>query len=148
MIKNTLKNIFNRDLTILKQEIETYSKEKNIWRVDNNITNSGGNLCLHLIGNLNEYIGRHIGGFDFKRDREYEFTGNGVSRDALILEIENTMTIVESSLNKLTDEVLVSDYPVMVFAEKMTYEFFLIHLTTHLRYHLGQLNYHRRLLDN
>lgn len=147
MIISTLQALFKRDLIRLEEEVKAYSKEENLWKIDGNIVNSGGNLCLHLIGNLNEYIGEHIGDYDFKRDRDFEFTGSGVSRDTLIQEIRKTIAIVENSLNKLTAGVLILEYPVLVFEEKMTYEFFLIHLTTHLRYHLGQLNYHRRLLD-
>ncbi len=48
----------------------------------------------------------------------------------------------------LKNEDLQKTFPINVFNYEMTTEFFLVHLTTHLNYHLGQINYHRRLLDN
>lgn len=44
--------------------------------------------------------------------------------------------------------MLQQEYPILVFESKTSTEFFLIHLSTHLAYHLGQINYHRRLLDS
>lgn len=148
MILETLQKLFERDLLALKEEILRYTNEEHLWLVDKGISNSGGNLCLHLIGNLKHFIGNHIGGFNYERNRDFEFKGKDVSRELMVREIENTVDIVLQSLSKLDDATLVLDYPIVVFKEKMTYEFFLIHLTTHLKYHLGQINYHRRLLDN
>ena len=56
-MKNTvvevLQSLFKRDLQKLRTEIESYKKEENIWVVDKEISNTAGNLCLHLVGNLN-----------------------------------------------------------------------------------------------
>lgn len=145
---NTLQQLYKRDFIKLKTEIEAYSKEEHMWVVQGGIENSGGNLCLHLIGNLKAFIGAQIGETGYVRDRTFEFSGKNVPREALIQQIEETMTIVEKSLSLVDEEMLQSDYPLVIFKEKMTYEFFLIHLESHLTYHLGQINYHRRLLDN
>ncbi len=147
MAINTLQQLYKKHLTLLKTEIAAYTKEEHIWIVQGNITNSGGNLCLHLIGNLKAFIGAQIGKTGYVRDRTFEFSGKNVPREELIQQIEETMTIVEKSLALVDEDMLQSDYPLVIFKEKMTYEFFLIHLVSHLTYHLGQINYHRRLLD-
>ena len=148
MLIDTLKIIFSRDLLKLKAEIELYKDEKNIWTTDKNIANSAGNLCLHLIGNLNSYIGREIGKTDYVRNRELEFTQKDVARTELINKIDNTVAVIQDALSKLTEQELNKEYPLLVFDKKTSTEYFLVHLAAHLSYHLGQINYHRRLLDN
>ena len=148
MLTQTLKTLFSRELEKLKKEIESYKTESNIWIIDKNISNSTGNLCLHLIGNLNTYIGKELGGTDYIRNRDLEFSIKDIPRAELIQKIDNTISMVNKTLDTLTAEQLNADYPAPVFAEKMTTQFFLVHLIAHLTYHLGQINYHRRLLAN
>ncbi|MHC0445764.1 DinB family protein [Flavobacterium sp. 3-218] len=147
MIIETLKSLLNRDLNKLKFEIESYEFEKQIWAVDKNISNSAGNLCLHLIGNLNTYIGAEIGKTGYVRNRPLEFSLKDIPKTELISKIENTIEVVNNALDLLTEKDLEQIYPQIVFEKEMTTGFFLIHLSTHLAYHLGQINYHRRLLD-
>ena len=147
MLIESLQTLFNRDLNKLKTEILLYQDEKNIWHIEKSIANSAGNLCLHLIGNLNTYLGAVIGKTNYIRNRELEFSQKDISRYELINKIEDTIIVVNDALNKLTDEALQEEYPILVFEKKTSTLYFLIHLTTHLAYHLGQINYHRRLLD-
>jgi len=148
MVIETLKLLFNRDLLRLKTEINSYKDESKIWIVEKSIANSAGNLCLHLIGNLNTYIGAEFGKTNYIRNRELEFSLKNISKNQLIEQIENTILVVEMSLNNITEDELKNEHPVLVFDKTTTIEYLLIHLTTHLTYHLGQINYHRRLLDN
>lgn len=147
MLTETLKSLFKRDLNKLKAEIAAYKTESKIWFIDQAISNSAGNLCLHLIGNLNTYIGATLGGTNYIRNRELEFSLKNIPRAELIQKIEDTLTVVNATLDLLTIEQIEKEYPVIVLAEKTSTVFFLVHLTTHLAYHLGQINYHRRLLD-
>lgn len=147
MIIDALKALFIRDLNKLKKEIGLYSSASNLWIVDKEITNSGGNLCYHLIGNLKHFIGAQLGNSDYVRQRELEFSAKHILTADLLSEIDETINVVESTLGLLTDEELNNEYPLIVFKEKMTIGYFLIHLHSHLNYHLGQINYHRRLLD-
>jgi hypothetical protein len=144
----TLKMLFDRDLNRLKNEIKLYQNEKTIWYIEKDITNSAGNLCLHLIGNLNTYIGAELGSTNYIRNRELEFSSKNILRDELIKKIEGTLSIVDTTLDKLTDRQIKKEYPILVFEKKTSVECFLVHLTGHLTYHLGQINYHRRLLDS
>lgn len=148
MAIETLKTLFNRDLNKLKTEIGSYQNETKIWSIDKTIANSAGNLCLHLIGNLNTYIGAQIGKTNYVRNRELEFSQKDLPQAELIAKIESTIIVVNNALDQLTDEELKKEYPILVFETKTSTEFLLTHLTTHLAYHLGQINYHRRLLDN
>ena len=148
MVIETLQKIFKRDLEKLKQEIASYRDESNLWKVDKGIANSSGNLCLHLVGNLNAYIGAEIGKTGYVRNRDLEFSMKSIPQIQLVKMIENTIGVVEEGLSKLNANDLEKEYPLLVFNEKTSTGYFLIHLTVHLGYHLGQFNYHRRLLDN
>lgn len=147
MVTETLKSLLSRDLNRLKKEIESYQEETNIWKIENSIANSAGNLCLHLVGNLNTYIGKEIGKTNYVRNRDQEFSLKNVPRQQLLNDIDNTIKVVNQSLDQLNEAALKDEYPVLVFDEKTTTEYMLIHLATHLTYHLGQINYHRRLID-
>ncbi|MEG2100665.1 MAG: DUF1572 family protein [Flavobacterium sp.] len=147
MLIETLKSLFNRDLNKLKVEIESYQNENQLWAIDKNISNSGGNLCLHLIGNINTYIGAEIGKTGYIRNRPLEFSLKDIPKSELIGKIEETIIVVNNTLDLLSEEDLNAIYPQIVFEKEMTTGFFFVHLSTHLAYHLGQINYHRRLLD-
>jgi phage FluMu protein gp41 len=146
-VKNLIQ-LFDRDLDRLMKEIENYGNEKNLWKTTGQISNSAGNLSLHLVGNLKHFIGKQIGGFEYQRNREFEFTGKDVIRAELLDEIISCKNQITVSLEGMDDSLLGADYPLEVFGHKMSYFYFLLHLYGHLNYHLGQINYHRRLLDN
>ena len=147
MTITVLNRLFQRDLALLSKEIGLYRQEQNLWIIDKHITNSAGNLCLHLVGNLNTYIGAVIGNTGYIRDRDKEFADKNVSQATLLRLVTDTAAMVGSVLGYLNDDILEDEYPLQVWAEKESYGYFLIHLATHLNYHLGQVNYHRRLLD-
>ncbi|MCE3075201.1 DinB family protein [Chryseobacterium gwangjuense] len=147
MITKSLQSLYTRDLNKLKQEIESYQNEDSIWKTDKNILNSAGNLCLHLIGNLNHFVGAQLGNSGYIRNRDLEFSLKDVPRAKLIEKVEGTLAMVTSTLDKLSAEDMEKEYPLEALGYKMTTEYFLIHLFGHLSYHLGQINYHRRLLD-
>ncbi|TWI77978.1 uncharacterized protein DUF1572 [Lacibacter cauensis] len=148
MIIDTLKKLFNRDLNRLKTEIEQYKNEADIWKVTGQISNSAGNLCLHLVGNLNTYIGRELGKTGYVRNRPLEFSSKDVPRQELIRQVEHTIEMINQTLDSLDENILNTEYPDLVFEEKTSTAYLLVHLTTHLTYHLGQINYHRRLIES
>jgi uncharacterized damage-inducible protein DinB len=147
MLIDTLKILFNRDLNRLRKEVEQYKNEENLWKTESLIANSAGNLCLHLVGNLNTYIGKEIGNIEYVRNRDLEFSLKNVPRKELLNKIDNTIEVVDKSLDNLNESSLANEYPILVFDQKTSTEYLLVHLTTHLTYHLGQVNYHRRLMD-
>lgn len=145
MINAALVTLFCRDLAKLRVELESYKTEAQIWKVTGEIANSAGNLCLHLVGNLDTYIGATLGNTGYVRDRDAEFALKNIPRSELIQRIESTLTTIQRVVPALTNEQLKAEYPLLVLKEKTTTEYFLIHLAMHLSYHLGQVNYHRRL---
>jgi hypothetical protein len=147
MLIETLKTLFTRDLFKLRAELELYGLEDNIWKIEKNISNPAGNLCLHLIGNLNTYIGREIGKSAYIRNRDLEFSLKNVPRHELLSRIDETILVVNTALDTLTETDLIKEYPVLVWEDKTSMNYMLVHLAGHLSYHLGQVNYHRRLID-
>ena len=55
--------------------------------------------------------------------------------------------MVETGLDNLTEDQLGGDFPMIIWEKPTPADYTLVHLATHLNYHLGQVNYHRRLLD-
>ena len=147
MLKETLMEIFERDLNKLVTEINLYRDENNLWVIKEGIGNSAGNLSLHLLGNLNHFIGATLGHTGYVRHRDDEFSLKNIPRQDIILNIGNCILTVKDTLGKLIPEDFEKDFPLEVFGKKMKTGFMLVHLSTHLAYHLGQINYHRRLLD-
>ncbi|MDO6597464.1 DinB family protein [Oceanihabitans sp. 2_MG-2023] len=147
MLIETLSKLFNRDLNAIIAEINAYTNESNLWKVEGDVKNSAGNLCLHLVGNLNTFIGDSLGNSGYIRQRELEFSLKDIPKTELIKQIQDTILVVKHTLKNLTEADLQKEYRRRVFEDTMTTEYFLVHLTMHLSYHLGQINYHRRLLD-
>jgi uncharacterized damage-inducible protein DinB len=146
-MKEDLLIIFERDLGKLHSEIEAFQREENLWKTSGSITNTAGNLCLHLIGNLKTYIGKNLGSYPYTRDREAEFSLKDIPRQELLEEVEKTKHIVLSTLENWEQHRLDEDYVENFRGNTVSNRFFLLHLTTHLSYHLGQINYLRRMLE-
>ena len=146
MLAESLSKLFSRDLAKVKTEIEAYSSEEAIWKTADGIINSGGNLALHIAGNLQHFFGAVLGGTDYKRDREFEFAGK-VDRKELLSRIDAAEKSVTETLAGMPDYEFKSTYPLQPFGEEMTTEWFFLHLYSHMLYHLGQINYLRRMTD-
>jgi len=144
---NSLNQVMQRNLQQLKKEISAYNSEKDLWLMAGEIPNSAGNLCLHLCGNLQHYIGAVLGDSGYIRQRDAEFSTKDVPAADLQTLIDTTMEAVSRTLKGFDENKLAENYPEEIFGTPMTTEYFLIHLTAHLGYHLGQINYHRRILS-
>lgn len=146
MNSDTLSQLFARDFETLESEIFAYSSEENLWIKEAGISNSAGNLALHLSGNLQHFLGTVLSKSDYVRDREFEFNGK-VTQEELVSRIRASRQTVRVALDNLTPEDFSKTYPLQPFGFEMSTEYFLVHLYSHFSYHLGQINYHRRLLD-
>ena len=147
MLNEILSAFFERDLRKLIDEINLYKDEDKLWAAPGGISNSAGNLCLHLIGNLNHFIGATLGHTGYVRYRDDEFSLKNIPRQDLLINIENTILVVKDTLNDMGADVLEKDFPLEKHGKIVSTAHMLVHLATHLSYHLGQINYHRRLLD-
>ena len=147
LIIGDLITLIQRDLSRLKREIELFEDESNIWKNAEGVTNSAGSLAMHICGNLNHFIGSVVGSTGYVRDRNAEFEDHSKSRADLYLLIQDTGEMIEAVLAAKAEEELAAVYPIEVFNSQMTLRFFFQHLYGHLNYHLGQVNYLRRVLE-
>lgn len=146
IMKEALIELYNRDLHKLKQEIELYTDDTILWKIENSIKNSGGNLCLHIIGNLKTYIGNGLSQIEYDRKRDLEFSAKNIDSAIIYQELDETIEIVNEGISKLSKEQLNGNFPIMIWEKETGMIFTLIHLHAHLNFHLGQINYHRRFL--
>ena len=82
-MKKILIQLFQRDLEKLKTEITSYNDKNKMWEVKGKISNSAGNLCLHVCGNLQHFIGAVLGNSGYGRNREAEFNKKNVNLQQL-----------------------------------------------------------------
>lgn len=139
-------SLFERDLSKLEEELLAYENQADIWKVIPGISNSAGNLALHLCGNLQHFIGAVLGKSGYVRNRELEFSNKDVPIEEIIQLIGNTRRVVLTTVAGLGQDELEKEYPEVVFSTTMATGDFLVYLISHLNYHLGQINYHRRIL--
>jgi hypothetical protein len=136
----------DRDLRTLRRELEAYPDERQIWQEVPGLPNTAGTLALHLAGNLQHYIGARWGGTGYVRDRDAEFARRGVPRAELVAEIERARAAVAAGLAAIDRDALDADYPETIAQSRIRTGEYLVHLSVHFAYHLGQLDFHRRMV--
>jgi uncharacterized damage-inducible protein DinB len=144
-MQKSLSAVFEKDLNRLKSEIEAYADEEKLWIKAEGINNSAGNLCLHILGNLNNYVGAILGKTGYVRNRSAEFSEK-TTKEHLLKCLDETTEMVKETISNVDADVFDQIYSENVFGYEMKIDYFLIHLVGHLNYHLGQINYHRRIL--
>lgn len=146
MVPGELSALYARDIARLIQELRAFPDTSSLWTTRPGVKNAAGSLALHLEGNLREYIGRELGQIEFTRDRPLEFSARGVAQADLIARLEAVHEMVPRVVSALTELQLEADYPEVVLGKPLTTRQFLIHLLGHLNYHLGQIDYLRRVV--
>lgn len=146
MTPEYLATILTREARAVRREIEAYPDEASVWKLPPGVANSGGTLALHLAGNLQHFFGAVLGGSGYVRDRAAEFSRRDVSKAELVAQLDAGIAAVERGLAKVTESSLAKDYPEPIGGHAIVTEEWLIHLASHLAYHLGQIDYHRRLV--
>lgn len=142
-----LRTILERDLRGLQREVAAYPSDAAPWQLLPGLTNCGGTLVLHLVGNLRHYIGAVLGGTGYVRDRAREFAARDITREVLHADIETAIRDVEATLSTLDPSVLERPFPEAVGGVQPVTRRFLLHLAVHLTYHLGQVDAHRRAVS-
>lgn len=141
-----IERVMMRDLESLTNEIEAYDSEESVWAVVPGATNSPGTLTLHIAGNIQHFIGSRLGGTGYVRNREAEFSRRDVKRSELLEEIGRARKALMTGIRALKPEQLRGEYPEKVGGVKLSTGQVLVHLAAHLAYHLGQVDYHRRIV--
>ena len=146
MLNSMLVSFYERDLRKVIEELNQFKNEADLWRTQGSVKNSSGNLVLHLIGGMNYHIGANMGHTGYVRDREQEFSRKGVERKVLVDQLETLMAMIGKTVNAMTPEDMEAEYPMVFDGEKRTNSYMLVQLLAHLNYHLGQVNYLRRII--
>jgi hypothetical protein len=146
-LARNLARLFRRDLSRLIQQIDAFPDDETLWRQLPGITNSAGNLALHIEGNLREYIGRQIGRLPYNRIRPLEFSSKGLPREELRARVAELKDVIPSIVGELSSEQMQIEFPEVVLEVPLSTQEFLIHLYGHLNWHLGQVDYLRRALS-
>ena len=145
-ITSDLAFLFDRDLAKLTQQIEAFPTDEALWQTLPGVTNAAGNLALHIEGNLREFVGRQLGNLPYERKRELEFSSKGQSRDELSKRLAEVRRSIPPIIKELSAEQMQMEYPEVVLGAATSTQEFLIHLYGHLNWHLGQIDYLRRIL--
>jgi len=144
-LSTDLADLYRRDLTRLLQQLDAFPDTAALWRTLPGVTNSAGNLIIHLEGNLREYIGRCIAGIPYQRHRDAEFSSTGLSIDDLRQRIQGLIDTIPPAIAALTPNTLAAIQPEPLGKMQMPTHQFLLHLYGHFNYHLGQIDYIRRI---
>ena len=145
-ITSDLRFLFDRDLAKLSRQIEAFPNDEALWQTLPGVTNAAGNLALHIEGNLREYVGRQLGNVPYERKRDLEFSSKGLSRAELSTRLAELRRTIPSVIEGLSAEQMEMEYPEVVLGTTTSTQEFLIHLYGHLNWHLGQVDYLRRIL--
>ena len=146
MLQSAVRTILTRELYALRRGVEAYPDDGSVWRAVPGIPNVGGTLVLHLCGNLQHYVGVVLGGTSYRRDRDAEFSRRDVPRAELLAEIDAAIEAVDRGLGATDDAALARPFPEKVGGREVMTTDMLVHIAAHLAYHLGQFDYHRRMV--
>ncbi len=115
-----------------------YLNEEELWKDFSPRLVSYGNLLLHLIGNISQYIISGLGNTSFKRERDLEFSGKpGYSKDKLKNNFVLTINKAIKTIESLNQDSLMKIYNIQ--GKNISGVDTLIHVVEHLSYHTGQI---------
>jgi len=145
MLSTEIAALYSRDIQRLIQELRAFPDTASLWQTAPGVANAAGTLALHLEGNLREFIGRQMGKIAFTRDRPLEFSARGVEQAELIARLEAVHASIPAVIATLSDADLAGTHAEPYMDKSVTRHWFLVHLLGHLNYHLGQVDYLRRV---
>jgi hypothetical protein len=138
--------VISRELKTIERELNAYPSEPQIWELPAGLPNSAGTLALHAAGNLQHFVGAVLGGSSYVRDRDAEFSRRGVPRAELVEGLHRADRAVLETLASMEQARFAQEYPLPVANRRVNTGEFIMHLATHLAYHAGQLDFHRRIV--
>jgi hypothetical protein len=147
MLNAVLATFYETDIRKLIEEVNLFKDEEDLWRTTGSVRNSSGNLVLHLIGGLNHHIGATLAHTGYIRNRDLEFSNKDVPRQELVAQLEELIPMIKATLNSFTSAGMEAEFPLMFDDAMNSNSYVLMRLLAHLDYHLGQINYLRRILE-
>jgi uncharacterized damage-inducible protein DinB len=145
-LQHSLGFVLLREIDSVRASVEAYPDDASLWKAMPGITNVGGTLVQHIAGNLRHFLGSVLGGVPYARDRDAEFSNRTATRVELVELINATRDAIAATIPKLSDESLAKPFPLQIAGRTVSTADFVFHLASHLAYHLGQLDYHRRFV--
>jgi uncharacterized damage-inducible protein DinB len=133
-----------RELATFERELDLFPDDASAWTRPAGTSNSAANLALHVAGNLQYFVGTVLGGTGYVRDREREFGRRDGSREDVQRELRAAERVMRDVLPRLSPDTLVAEYPEPVNGVRLRTDRFLMHLSAHAAYHLGQASIARR----
>jgi hypothetical protein len=147
MLNNMLANLYERDLRKVIEEVNAFKNEEDLWKTQGSVKNSCGNLVSHLIGGMNHHIGTTLGHTGYVRNRDLEFSVKGTPKKELVAQLEALILVIRKTLDAFTPEKMEAEFPFPFDGANNSNSYVLTQLLLHLNYHLGQINYLRRILE-
>jgi len=150
-VLSILKEEFNRRLKLESlsriEKCISHLTSEEIWRKNNENTNSIGNLILHLQGNVEQYISSGIGGEKDVRQRNKEFDSiEKIDKETLVKRLRQTVELADEIVSKLQFDDLAEKKQVQGFEESVLS--IIIHVIEHFSYHTGQITYYTKYIKN
>lgn len=140
-----IRRMLLREIATFRREVELFPDDESLWKTAPGITNSAGNLALHIAGNLRHFVGAVLGKTGYVRDRDAEFATRAGSREMVAGALAAAEADVASTLAMLDDAALAAPYASGPKGVEVTTQRWLIHLASHAAFHLGQAGYLRRI---
>ena len=141
-----VRRVLVRELEAFAREVEAFPDDETLWKTLPGVTNSAGNLALHACGNLKHFVGAVLGGTGYVRNRPEEFGAHAGRRESVARELREAVAVVNAVLPKVPASALDEPFPEPHDGTQLPCGRFLVHLVTHLCFHLGQASYLRRIL--
>ena len=145
-LSNTVANGFIGSYLDNAQRVHTLCEnlsEEQFWTRPFPYGNSFGHLTLHIIGNLNHFIGAKIANVDYVRDREREFTDDTrPSKESVLGELDQAVALAVETIKTQKDEDWSINIDADVSAGFVKDRFsVLLRSATHFHHHVGQMIY-------
>lgn len=145
-MQNDFTIFISRGIEAIITELQQYKNEEDVWKVSGEIKNSGGNLALHINGSISHFVGAVMAGNGYIRNRDAEFTDRNIPREKIIAALNSTKAMCTEFIHRQSPEFFTAIFPLTTFGDNRSNHYVLMQMVTHLQYHLGQINYHRRLM--
>ena len=146
ILTTDVRSLLVRELEGFKREIALFPDDASVWKTLPGVTNSAGNLAMHVAGGLQHFIGGVLGGSGYVRNREFEFSRTSGTRAEVMAELDTAIAIVRDVVPRLSEQQLGAEFPEPLMGKQLRTGLFLMHLCAHAGFHLGQAGYVRRAL--
>ncbi len=119
--------------------------EDQIWKRPNEVSNSAGNILLHLCGNTRQYLVSALSDQPDIRERDEEFSAKGgYSKEELQIKLTATVEEATGILQTMDEYRLMKIHSVQGF--NLSGIAIIVHVTEHYSHHTGQIIFWTKLL--